>query len=478
MKVLSISLVVFLLLAPTLTASGEGPESIVLDAGPLKLKVHISRTAHLFHVVDQLSEWSQFCHKQYGRHMTGLTDRDRELLAKHAAVREQRPWGEGLEQTFYTSLDLETALKQGISNNWLTAEQAEVEREVLLHFAPRIDRLMKEEMETLKAFRQQLQKELPHLRDFSEKLARFYQGAPPAIPMFIIANPDEQSCGGGYNGERLTLEIPRARNVYPTFLHETMHAFIRVQESKLHEAVKHVDGLDYMTLNEGIAYALAPGILHSETDGPDPLLRRVSNDMEQKKPLTDAFTCFNRFGLALRPLLKEALEDDAQTLESFLPRAVDAWRVLRELDAAGNVELKPKVDHRYRGSHSSPSVFIMTPSSGSKPLFDAACQSVADGVNRYGRPHGKKHYDEMFADFTKPGDTMLLLFTLDRDDRIPPEYEDLLPKPWSEIEALLKQGETVSLTGHARKLEIILMAAPTTVQLKDLIQQSEPLKSE
>jgi len=32
-------------------------------------------------------------------------------------------------------------------------------------------------------------------------------------------------------------------------------------------------------------------------------------------------------------LLKEALDDESQTLETFLPRAVDAWRVLVELDA-------------------------------------------------------------------------------------------------------------------------------------------------
>ncbi len=50
--------------------------------------------------------------------------------------------------------------------------------------------------------------------------------------------------------------------------------------------------------------------------------------------MSDSFTRFNYFALVLRPLLKEALADPHQNLESFLARAVDAWLVLVELDRA------------------------------------------------------------------------------------------------------------------------------------------------
>ena len=53
---------IVLLTSETILAQSVGSE--VLEAGPLKLQIYISRTAHLFHVVDQISEWSEFCHQQ------------------------------------------------------------------------------------------------------------------------------------------------------------------------------------------------------------------------------------------------------------------------------------------------------------------------------------------------------------------------------------------------------------------------------
>ncbi|HYL35367.1 MAG TPA: hypothetical protein VEV17_05605 [Bryobacteraceae bacterium] len=61
---------------------------------------------------------------------------------------------------------------------------------------------------------------------------------------------------------------------------------------------------------------------------------KVSAYIAKGAPLSDSFTRFNFFALALRPLLKEALADRHQNLKSFLPQAVDAWLVLVELDRA------------------------------------------------------------------------------------------------------------------------------------------------
>ncbi|HEY3225553.1 MAG TPA: hypothetical protein VGK61_00995, partial [Planctomycetota bacterium] len=113
----------------------QDPKPEIVDAGALKCEIHISRTAHLFHVVDQLAEWSPFCHKQYGRHFggkdgLGITEADRGMLARHTSVRVERGWGGGLEQTFYSPLDLEGAIKAGLDAGHLTAEQASIEREV------------------------------------------------------------------------------------------------------------------------------------------------------------------------------------------------------------------------------------------------------------------------------------------------------------------------------------------------------------
>src|SRR2546428_5821103 len=142
------------------TVRSDEPTRMVVDAGCLKLEVHISETAHLFHVVDQLSEWDEFCHKQYGRHFRendgGISARDKEMLGKHASVRRVRPWGQGLEQTFYTELELEAAIKSGLERGYLTADQAAIERDVFNHFKPRILRLMKQEQKNIVAFMQRI----------------------------------------------------------------------------------------------------------------------------------------------------------------------------------------------------------------------------------------------------------------------------------------------------------------------------------
>ena len=95
---------------------------------------------------------------------------------------------------------------------------------------------------------------------------------------------------------------------------------------------RSVPGLDFQTLNEALAYAISPGLHH--TGDSDQLQAKVSAYIANGSPLSDSFTRFNFFALALRPLLKEALADPNQSLESFLPRAADAWLVLVELDRA------------------------------------------------------------------------------------------------------------------------------------------------
>ena len=89
---------------------------------------------------------------------------------------------------------------------------------------------------------------------------------------------------------------------------------------------------DFQTLNEGLAYAMSPGIHH--TGNSDPLQASVAGFMAKGSPLSESYTRFNTFALALRPLLMQALADPKQNLDSFLPRAADAWLVLTELDHA------------------------------------------------------------------------------------------------------------------------------------------------
>src|SRR5215510_9350169 len=96
-----------------------------LACGPLTLEVYVSRTAQVFHLVDQLSRWDNSCHGQYRENMS-LTDEDEAVLARYAQVRNERPWGQGLEQTFYVPLSLSEAARAGERAQQVTEAQLAV----------------------------------------------------------------------------------------------------------------------------------------------------------------------------------------------------------------------------------------------------------------------------------------------------------------------------------------------------------------
>jgi transglutaminase-like putative cysteine protease len=128
-----------------------------------------------------------------------------------------------------------------------------------------------------------------------------------------------------------------------------------------------------------------------------------------------------------------------------------------------------------------PNIFIMEPlrkQTSDFSIWDEVLLIVKDDtLNKTGRPHKKEYYDNIFNGvFTqKPGDIIVLLFSLDTQERIPEGYEDLLPRPWAQIEADLQKGKTVELTDKARDLNIILLAAPKREQLRRLIRESRLL---
>jgi hypothetical protein len=318
--------------------------------------VHVSRTATLFHVVDQLSAWSPFCHGQYARGLDALDERDRALLDKHRRVRERHPWGAGLEQAFYTPLELDEALREAVGAGHINAEEADVEREVFEHFAGRVDRLSAAEAARVDAFRQRIRDELPAMSELAGELSRLVGSAPPPVPVYLIPNPADHDWGGGYNGAKLTLEIPREADAWPTFLHEVFHAFLALRSSDLEAAAASAatrggPALDYQTLNEGLAHALSPGLLHAGASGSDPLVERV-RELERTQRGLDTYEGRTyRFALALRPLVRAALAHAATSAESsanprsdaaegedrfreLVSRAVDAWQVLTELELA------------------------------------------------------------------------------------------------------------------------------------------------
>lgn len=173
-----------------------------LACGPLTIKVYVSRTAHIFHVVDQVSAWDNACHGQYRSQMV-LSEEDEEALARYARVRSSRRWGGGLEQTFYVPLGLEEAAEAGREAGHVTAGELAVIRPVLERFAPRVDELLESRRPLLLRAFDGIDREW--LTRAAGEVARFTTVESLTVPAFPLASPE--AGGGGMDGGRLRWEI-------------------------------------------------------------------------------------------------------------------------------------------------------------------------------------------------------------------------------------------------------------------------------
>src|SRR5215468_4622941 len=222
-----------------------------LDLGGLVLSVSDAPTAQIFHIVDQLSQWDIYTHKQYVRwaETTKLLDQqDRELLQQHAALRKKRGWGHGFEQTFLIDDSIENAAAKGIAAQFLSATEANTERDILLHFAPKLEPLLRQRQAEIDALQQQLAAEQPRLTPLMVQLAHFAESKnPPIVKVFLVANTEEHNGGGGAYGGRLVVEVPLADTI-GTLLHESLHELLNPQRELIRLAAETV-GLDYIVLN-------------------------------------------------------------------------------------------------------------------------------------------------------------------------------------------------------------------------------------
>ncbi|GEM_PF-2560461 len=154
-----------------------------------------------------------------------------------------------------------------------------------------------------------------------------------------------------------------------------------------------------------------------------------------------------------------------------------AVEISERFGSHGNIANPPFATQELSSSR-LPNIFILYPSGIS--VWDELMETVKDRTwDKTGRPHAPEYYENLFEGvwFKKPGDILVLLFSLDTPERVPPGYEDLLPKSWTEIESQLKQGRTVELSGKARDMNVILLAAPTKDELAPLVRNSKLLRA-
>lgn len=88
-----------------------------------------------------------------------------------------------------------------------------------------------------------------------------------------------------------------------------------------------------------------------------------------------------------------------------------------------------------------------------------------------GRYHKTQDYDEQVNENANPGDTIILLFTVDEKEVMPEDFRDLLPKPWTEIEAEVSNQGAVKYESEARQMKIITLVAKDQAELTKLIEK-------
>ena len=174
------------------------------------------------------------------------------------------------------------------------------------------------------AFIDRLRKESATFRPIIAKLRRFAEVQQPvAMTVYLVSNPEEGSGGGGAHGDRLVVEVQQKPDPLSFLIHEALHLLLDRHRPAVAAAADSA-GLTWQRLNEGIAYAMAPGITNGDASG-DAQAEAWTQRTMSGAGASDTFVQFYMLATVIRPLLRDAL-DQGDTITAFLPKAVAKWR--------------------------------------------------------------------------------------------------------------------------------------------------------
>jgi len=89
-----------------------------------------------------------------------------------------------------------------------------------------------------------------------------------------------------------------------------------------------------------------------------------------------------------------------------------------------------------------------------------------------GRHHSVADYQEQFTKWAKRGDTIILLLFADEEDRVPADFQDLLPESWSELEAEATRKGAVRYDGESRGMRVVLLVATSPAEMTSLVRET------
>jgi hypothetical protein len=284
-----------------------------------------SSTAQVFHIVDELSGWYPEAHGQYAEWASKdmpLDNAERTMLAKHAKLRAKRRRG-GLDQSFNVSLSVPDAARGAVEKKLLALVDAADEQALIEHFEPRLRPLLDSQAKTIAGLEARIASELPRVSPLLARLGRFCE-VTETIPVRAVLVPNPSAARGEGRASRTTmvLEVPAGEDSLAAFFHYLSHVVLLQRRGTIAMAAAKCDeAVDDSTLEDGLAYAIAPGLIRP---GDHDALQELV-DTDRSASLRDPRVRAERLGLAVRTELSVALEGGHETLGSFMPKVCDAW---------------------------------------------------------------------------------------------------------------------------------------------------------
>ncbi len=160
-----------------------------------------------------------------------------------------------------------------------------------------------------------------------------------------------------------------------------------------------------------------------------------------------------------------------------LPALVEVSTLLKTLGTSTEATLEP-AEAADRRSVPRPDAKV----AGIGPAWEALRDRVGDRyrgtIGGFGRDETRcAEYFEKVLSWARAGDTFVLMFAFDEPTTVPPQYEDLLPVPMSEVSSRIGVGQWVEASRPARDLNVVLLAAPTLARLNEIVKTTPLLNA-
>lgn len=305
------------------------------SAGPIAFKFTISYPSNLFNVVDQISLWSPYCHRQYRDAWEArwpMSAEDKSLLARYAQVRTRYDYGI-MEPWFMNASSLDDAWTRARAGG-LTIQEATTVKTVLSRFQPKFDQWWNEAgyleqrrddlifaVTTNQQFFKLLYDRVLRLYGYNPNT---YAGA--VMEVHLLYAPWEHGSGGGAHSG-IELELGAHTSIgydeIGTLIHESLHLLVEPRKADIMTYLKKLGVPEeaWDILHESLVYTIAQGVAIEYMSGRNSLATRLQG-------LTNPEGTMHRtiqIALDLEPITKEYLESGKTLWDGYLDQVANDY---------------------------------------------------------------------------------------------------------------------------------------------------------